>query len=494
VNTISKNNDFHFTMPLTKNYTDDDGYLHVEFGLSTTVKDLQEDEMTENALNEAVEELKKVQLVINDGHNHRLKDLIGPTTNAWIEGNDMFVDLKVRKMWEDEIQDLLDSGTPLGGSIEGRATKRITKKVNGISKTLIDGVKLRGGALTDIPAAWNLRGTAREAKTCEHSLCSQIKKSLDSDFEIKKEAQILALDESASYEAHREKLRAAINDKYPDKPSFWIRNTWPNAVIAESYEDNQNYVIPYSLDENGEVSLGEPREADNIWIAKMAKFYEEMLKDMRGDTLTEIEIPEGVDLTQEEVTKIKSLKDKGVDFIKAILGVEEQDPKDPDPDTGGGAMEKTLTEDDIKKMIDEKVEAETSELKKTVGTLTEENKELKKDNEELKKDKADEIHKTLVKTAIEYSQKLDEDTEIKDEESLMKALEDEFTEDELKEDADTCIKTYNRGLKLALQKTADGPVPKTTDKPLKKEIDRLKERGDELEKRLRNHGREEGGE
>ena len=472
-------------MPLTKNYTDDDGYLHIEFGLSTTVKDLQEDEMTENALNEAVEELKNVQLVINDGHNHRLKDLIGPTTDAWIEGNDMFVDLKVRKMWEEEIQDLLDSGTPLGGSIEGRATRRITKKVNGINKTLIDGVKLRGGALTDMPAAWNLRGTAREANTCEHSLCGQIKKSLDSDFEIKKEAQIVALDESASYEAHREKLRAAINEKYPDKPSFWIRNTWPTAVIAEFYEDNQNYVIPYNLDENGEISLGKPREADKIWIAKMAKFYEEMLKDMRGDTLTEVEIPEGVDLTQEDVTKIKSLKDKGVDFIKAILGVEEQDPKDPDPDTGGGVMEKTLTEEDIKKMINEKVEKETSELKKTVKTLTKENKELKKD-------KADDIHKALVKTAIEYSQKLDEDTEIIDEESLMKALESEFSEDELTEAPDTCIKAYNKGLKIALQKMPDGDVPKITDKPIQKEIDKLKEQGDELEKRLRNHGREGG--
>ena len=73
-------------MPLVKEYTDDDGFYHIQFGLSTTVKDLQKDEMTDNALQGMVNELKQVSIAINDGHNHRIKDLIGPTTDAWIEG------------------------------------------------------------------------------------------------------------------------------------------------------------------------------------------------------------------------------------------------------------------------------------------------------------------------------------------------------------------------------------------------------------------------
>ncbi len=54
--------------------------------------------------------------------------------------------------------------------------------------------------------------------------------------------------------------------------------------------------MPYSLDENGEVAIGEPAEVDNKWVEKMAVFYDEMLKDVRGGKLTDIEIPEGVEL------------------------------------------------------------------------------------------------------------------------------------------------------------------------------------------------------
>ena len=149
---------------------DGDGYYHLQFGLSATIKDLQNDTMNENALNGMVKELETVPIAINNSHDHSIINLIGPTTKAWVDGTDMIVDLRVRKMWEDHIKDLVDSETPLGGSIEGKATKMVNGQ--------IDQVKLVGGGLTDIPAAWNLRGSAKQS-TCPGDVCSQMRKTLD---------------------------------------------------------------------------------------------------------------------------------------------------------------------------------------------------------------------------------------------------------------------------------------------------------------------------
>ena len=72
-------------------------------------------------------------------------------------------------------------------------------------------------------------------------MCTQIFKSLDSGFKIEKEVKNVELNESESYEALSSKIRAAINDKFTigDRTKFWVRRTWPNAVIAESYDEDK---------------------------------------------------------------------------------------------------------------------------------------------------------------------------------------------------------------------------------------------------------------
>ena len=99
------NKKFKFAIPLltkSKDFKeakrDEFGCKHIQFGLSTTVPDLQGDTMTDNALNKMVEQLKANPIVINDGHNHSIKDEMGPTTDAWIDGTDLIVDLRVRKI------------------------------------------------------------------------------------------------------------------------------------------------------------------------------------------------------------------------------------------------------------------------------------------------------------------------------------------------------------------------------------------------------------
>jgi hypothetical protein len=485
-------------MPLVKGYDGDDNYYHIKFAISSANPDLQGDQMTEKALGEMVEQAKGINvdgsklkgINIDDSHQKGLKAIIGPVTDAWLDETKMlWVDLRVRKEWTDTIKDLVDSGTHLGGSMQGKATKVLKKAEEGIRK--IDGVRLFKAALTDIPAAWDTRGTA-QAVTKDCPMCTQIFKSLDSDFTIDKEVKNVALNENESYEALSNKLRVLINDKYTigDRSKFWVRRTWPNAVVAEAYDEDKNYVIPYSIDENGDIVLGEPKEADNQWIEKMAEFYDKMLKDVRGGKLTDIEIPEGVDLEKEDVNKLKSLGDKGKEFIKGLLGLED---KDPDPtgnsnqvgDPDGEDIKKTL--EDMQKDIDG-IKTENTELKKELETVKDENTELKKDMDGTIQSVAEKEHKNLVKTALDLTKKYDEETEIKNEKELLKSFETEFSKEEIEEDPDSCIKTYNRIMTKALQKIPDGSIPVTTDETLKKQADKDKQEADDLRKEIAEMG------
>ncbi len=301
---ILLNKDFNFTMPLQKGYTADDSYYHVKFAISSGIPDMQKDQMTEKALNEMVLQAKGLNvdgsrlkgINIDDNHLKGLNALIGPVTDAWLDTEKvLWVDLRVRKEWETTIKDLVDSGTHLGGSIQGKATEILPDDGSGIRK--INGVILVKAALTDTPAAWDTRGTAQAvSKTCYGSMCTQIMKSLD--MEVKN----VNLNESDSYEALSDKIRAAINSKFSigDRSRFWVRRTWPDTVVVESSDDDKHYAISYSFDEKGEIVLGEPKEVDSQWIEKKAEFYESMLKDINlepnngGDNLTD-KIPEGMD-------------------------------------------------------------------------------------------------------------------------------------------------------------------------------------------------------
>ncbi|AEG18646.1 hypothetical protein [Methanobacterium paludis] len=182
--------EFTFKMPITKSYEGNDGYYHIEFGISSDQDDLQDDYMTKNAINDIVKQAKGLGfnpdtkaytgINIDDYHKDGLRSLIGPVVDSWEEkqgvSSIVYVDLKVRKEWEDTIRDIIDTGLPLGGSITGSATKTLPRNKEG--KRGIDGIELYKAALTDIPAAWDTRGTARAVeKACP--MCNQIMKSLD---------------------------------------------------------------------------------------------------------------------------------------------------------------------------------------------------------------------------------------------------------------------------------------------------------------------------
>lgn len=504
--TIILKKEFNFIMPLQKGYDGDDGYYHIQFAISSAKTDLEKDQMTTNALNKMVAQAKGMSvdgsqlqgINIDDDHKEGLKSIIGPVTDSWLEKNSetnieqVWVDLRVRKEWKKTIKDLVDSGTALGGSVYGSATEVLPDDGSGVRK--INDVFIARAALTDTPAAWDTRGTAKAVKSlCSGSMCKQIVKSLKKEVEV----DYMTRNDDESYEALSEKIRAAINSKFSmgDHGRYWVRRTWPDAVIAESFDDDKLYEIPYTVDSAGEIELKDPVEVETQYVEKQAKFYEAMFKDInknRGDNLPENEIiiPEGVDLDKSIAEKIKAQGDKGKEFIKGLLGIGEEpaggtpggnptpaaEPEPTnEPPTGGETVEVTKTM--IKKMIDEK----TGKLEKKVEDLETENKSLKKrlddgDSENLEKTKKD-----LLAKSLELHKKQDPDMTPEQEAELFK---------EIKADLDTengvaLVKRDIKTITKSLETIPAHPIPFTTGGEVKKSdiMKKNQEAREKLEKR-----------
>jgi hypothetical protein len=513
------NKNFSFKMPLlTKSVDfkeaqrDEFGCKHIEFGLSTTVEDLQGDTMTDNAMNKMVQVLKETPIAINDGHNHSLRDEIGPTTDVWIKDTDLIVDLRVRKMWEDEIEDILNSRLPLGGSIEGTALKTVFQKsIEGeyvLQKEIIDDIKLFAGALTTIPAAWNLRGSAKSKKLCTHSMCHQIQKSLDmknlgitkikkSDYELNKsigDGTISVIDTDGSFESLRADIDEALSAKYADSEQSGMRGcyieyTFPDSVVVEPWVGDDTYVIPYTRGPNGDdIILGDPQPAETQIVTKMIKEFEatndleKMMKafnDKGGNRLTKNK-DEGL------IEKIKGLWDSDkLDFMKTNEPIE---PTKSEPKEEGEPVEKTaMSKEDIQKMIDDGVDAKTKDMKKSLETITSENKSLK--------------HKSLMTKALDLHKKLNPtqegETDITEEE-FMKSLKEDmvdkedplFNEKSFEENPDLFVKTEIRSMEKSLKRTPEGDLPNLDSKSLDKEATANAEKAKEMRKDLDKMGRD----
>lgn len=478
-------------MPLVKGYEDDDGYYHIQFAISSAEPDLQNDQMTDNALNDIVTQAKGIGMNgeqldginIDDDHQPGLKSIIGPVEDAWIDDEKkVYVDLKVRKQWEETIKDLVDSGVKLGGSITGKATKLLP----GLNKSIrkIDGVKLFKAALTDTPAAWDTRGTAQPLeKKCPGSMCTQIMKSLG----ITKGVEKVPKTEKDSYEDISQRVEVAINDKYtsPDRySSYWVKLTFQDSVIAEDWDENKTYEIPYSIGVNGEVTLGEPIEVEEQYVAKKMEVLgldKSSLRKKRGDNVTDTEnTPEGIDQTF--IDKVKGLGDDGKQFIKGLLGIEEptdhiDEPVNPDP--GGNNMKKDFTLEDVKKTVATATEEATGPLIKRIETLeTEINQNKTKSLEKTKKE--------VLKKSLEMHKKIDKNMTPEEEAELV----DEIKADLEKNNGIDLVQRDIKSMSLVLEKTASGDKPDMVDpqgegKTLSKDAEKAAELRKNIEKRGR---------
>lgn len=490
------NKDFEFTMPLVKEFTDDDGFYYIDLGLSTTIEDLQKDEMTDNALDEMVEELKRVKIAINDSHSHSLKDLIGPTVDAWRDDTNMMVRVRVRKKWENEIKDLIASGTPLGGSLEGRATKVIPEKGN---KRVIDGVKLYGGALTDIPAAWNLRGSVKESKDCPGSLCTQIFKSLDGgemmEIDLKKAV-------TAVHQAGYDNIMKLVKAGKVDREGSWSK---PN---AEDFKDVKAYsLMCLGKDPEGDPDLagtyGYPCGTEGM-VSRAAVITAKQAASGSRGAPNRPEIAAAADRILAEIDKTKEKEEeksmsKEEDImekdekttLKKVLSVLKDVKEMLTKTVTSESIEK---DDEVEKTVDSNVDYE--DILKRLDALEQKEykqekviKSLKEENEALKKQRAKERTDKLIKKAFENYQKLNPDKKDATEKTMMDEIAKEFTTEELEKDFDNCIRTVIKSQELAMKRIPVGDLPNTVDSTLSKMKSEDAKIADKLEKQLREQGK-----
>jgi ribosomal protein L40E len=452
---------------------------------------------------------------------------MGPTTDAWIDGTDLIVDLRVRKMWEPDIEDVLNAQMPLGGSIEGTALKTIFQKsydgIKVLKKEIIDDLELYAGALTTIPAAWNLRGTAKSKSLSNNSvptMCSQIMKSLNINSEGGDTIKKSVISVSDAFETIQAEINEALDDKYGTKTDWgvqrdcYIAYTTPDFVVISTY-DGDMFQIPYTRADNGkgdiDVTLADPVPADLQLITKALNESEWMVKSIKpdkgGNILTD-KIPEGMDKTF--VEQVKGLKDEGKDFIKSILGIEDtelkkavctscgasmkKDAKEcPDcgesvskslevnSPTGGTTMEKdVMTKEVVQKMIKE----ETGELQKTVTNLTEENESLKK-----RLDKSDEktvkkTNKELLSKSLDLHKKLDKDMTPEQESDLVKEIKADLEKDHGSELVERDIKAMTK----AVEKIPAHELPFTGSKVQKELSDKYAQQAAEGRAKIEKMG------
>jgi hypothetical protein len=438
--------DFSFVLPLEKSYRDGDGFYHLAFSLSTSDQDLAGDIITETALDMMVEEAKHIN--INANHEHGLKDIIGPVMDSWKETKSntvyLWVDVRVRKQWTDIIHDLIESGTKLGGSIEGSITETIQKD----GKSLINGIKLYGGALTDIPANWTTRGTATPVKNgCPGSLCTQIQKNIQGD-NIKKIRNNVIKHAKSLIE--KENIQ---NGEWDDT----------NATIDDYKE--LAVVIDPTLDP-------ETKNAYSYLLGKNSKIYSKALSAALAYTNGASGAPKYPELAKEleSLSKILQINEEkqNMDDKALIKKMRKEMEKFWKKEDATPLKQEDLGDKFQKKL--EKLENEKKELHKTIKEDNNLINKLKTEKEELKKIIEKNKHNELVQKAIQLTRKLDPKTQVIDEDCLMEELKKEFTTQDL-ETPDNSIQTYIKSLEIILKKLPEGSIPEVYDNTLQKQQD-----------------------
>lgn len=81
---------------------------------------------------------------------------------------------------------------------------------------------------------------------------------------------LITLDPKDSFEILKRQIQEAIGQKFSpdDKYKYEIMNTWPDKqlVLVQDWNEGKYFEIPYSIDVNGNIEIGEATEASNIYV------------------------------------------------------------------------------------------------------------------------------------------------------------------------------------------------------------------------------------
>jgi len=179
---------------------------------------------------------------------------------------------------------------------------------------------------------------------------------------------------------------------------------------------------------------------------------------------------------EDQTTLLKSVMGK-IDSLTDVLS-----KKDKIDDDKFVEIEKTLGE----------VSQDTQDFEKALGEKDDEIKvkdakivELQKSVDDTKAEKDKIAHDKLVEEDIALVKKLDKETEIKDEEALLKSLVSDFGEEEIEKSVDDVLRSDIIANKRALKQVASGdkPLP-DQDNPNPTATSEI----EELQKKLDSHG------
>jgi hypothetical protein len=172
--------EFRFFMPLNKNVdVKSDDIYRIKLGVAAGLRDKQGDTLSNKFLKSIMEQIKGTSVDgnrlpgvnLDDNHKNGIKSIVGTVEDSWMENDIVMAAIAISDEWKDTVKSLIKIKAPLGGSIKGKATAK--NDAGEIDDGFISKI-----ALTDTPAAWDLRGTAEEC-----TMCSQIAKTLNYDIE-----------------------------------------------------------------------------------------------------------------------------------------------------------------------------------------------------------------------------------------------------------------------------------------------------------------------
>ncbi|MDH7506209.1 MAG: hypothetical protein QHH15_00275 [Candidatus Thermoplasmatota archaeon] len=446
------NKDFSMVVTLQKAYEDADGRYFLKGEASNTELDLQDDQMS----NEAIDELKEQSIGKTAFLNHKYdigKNDFGvikgyeKSDNKFIPVIEVFSDMK--KM----IKERIDKGAKFGLSIGGK----IRDAVKDGNKRVIKSVIFREVSLTYFPANWKTLGTVSAVKDnpCLGGVCKQIFKSVD------------------MYEGGY----GVVNPV-----EFYLTkdlNIEPTLDIIKG-DDNVGETIKIPDDVNLDKEVVDKLDASKE-DGKVVGFVKTLLgikeKEYRLDIFKASEeelqaaCAEGDDGACAMLEKMTAIKKEITDKLEK---------EDVNKDDGGDELTKEEIDGIIKK---------NDELEQRVHKMETTMKEVTNENETIKKEKATIEHENIVKEAIKSYDVLKED--VKDEDALKeKLVKDEgFTSEEVEKDLDNCLKTVIMANERAAGKIKKHDIPSKANPLFNKEVNEYQARADKMKKALENQGR-----
>jgi len=350
-----KNKKLKFTMPLIKGEMGDDGYYYLKFGLSTDTVDLEKEQVDPLAIDDMIEQAKLINAF--ECHQYGLDDVLGPIVDSWKEKvkniNMMMIKVRVIPSFKDKIKELVDAGVRLGGSFGGTC----------LEDQIVDGVRilkkilLLEGSLTPLPVNWDTLGTAEETtKACKNGMCTQIVKSIRDKYDLPEEKKLevknVTRTEDESYDAIMSAVSAAVNQKYrgPDGYSnVWLKLTFPESCIIGNWEEDKLYELPYTIDEGGNVALGDPVEVQEQYVEKKLEVFK--TKAIEHEKPADYKKTIG-DENMDETKVQKMIDDSNAKLLGEIKGlIKPEKEVEETPAIDAAKMTKSITEDVTKNLL-----------------------------------------------------------------------------------------------------------------------------------------------